>query len=164
MGVTPGVRPARIGTQAKEWAPCGRGLLPAAMSRLAQSMNRVFISVRAKRVLRKVLNLLLRELPDPLEPYSIRKHIGGVGFDFLVRDRLAEQWYRDGDTLGHKLEFTGAMVSLRDVVFEVGAHHGFTTIPPAHWSGENEGCSLSRPRRMTPGFSRTISGSTGCAM
>jgi hypothetical protein len=33
--------------------------------------------------------------------------------------RLGEQWYRDGNTLGHELEFTGAMASPGDAVFEV---------------------------------------------
>ena len=73
--------------------------------------------------------------PAPFEPYAIRKHVGGIRFDFLICDRLAEQWYRHADTLGHELEFTSAMVSPGDIVFEVGAHHGFTTILLAHWVG-----------------------------
>jgi FkbM family methyltransferase len=85
--------------------------------------------------LRKVLRLLSREPADPFQPYSIRKHVGGIGFDFLVGDRLGEQWYRKGNTLGQELEFTAAMVTPGDVVFEVGAHHGFTTILLAHWVG-----------------------------
>lgn len=65
------------------------------------------------------------------KPYEIEKNANGKKLRFWIGDSEGESWYGGdkSDVVDHEMEFLlSNIVSPDDVVFECGAHHGWTTI------------------------------------
>jgi FkbM family methyltransferase len=71
------------------------------------------------------------------KPYLTTMRVGEFQFNFWVADRVGEDWYGSSSSLSPEMEFTRAMIHESDVVFEVGGHHGFTTLLLAQMVGPN---------------------------
>jgi FkbM family methyltransferase len=67
------------------------------------------------------------------EPYVQTKVVDNIQFKFLIGDPTGEDWYRDYQCLSPEMSFTKSMINPNDVIIEVGAHHGFTTILLSKW-------------------------------
>jgi FkbM family methyltransferase len=71
-------------------------------------------------------------------PQPVSKTIDGFTFEFLLGDVTGRDWYSGQTTLSDELAFLrDRLLTPGDVVFECGAHHGFTTLLIAHWIGPN---------------------------
>jgi FkbM family methyltransferase len=88
------------------------------------------------RNIRKVWHICQRKT---FKPYTITKeNVEGITFKFWVGDRFARKVY-DEDRSPSWPEMTflrDNLIQPDDVVFECGAHHGFTTILISKWVGE----------------------------
>ena len=42
---------------------------------------------------------------EPVSPYVVKKNIDGVSFDFMIGDRVGEEWYKELDTLTPEMTF-----------------------------------------------------------
>jgi FkbM family methyltransferase len=75
-------------------------------------------------------------LTNSIKPYIIKKNIDGVLFDFLIGDATGEEWYNGSwSVLSPQWEFNKNLIQKGDIIFDVGAHHGFYTILMALWTG-----------------------------
>lgn len=71
-------------------------------------------------------------------PYTIRTGLEETEFDFLIADTCGKKWY-DKEKVGnaHEMCFIrDKMIEPGDIVFECGAHHGFTTLLLGKWVGK----------------------------
>jgi FkbM family methyltransferase len=71
-------------------------------------------------------------------PYIKRKTIEGVEFDFFVGNIEGREWYDiySTDPIWHEMRhIRDLLIKEGDVVFELGSHHGCTTILLANWVG-----------------------------
>lgn len=87
------------------------------------------------RVRRRLKGLVVKE-PE-FKSYVTTVSCDGMEFPYLIGDRVAEDWYGDCRALSTEWAFTKGLVSPGDVVFQVGAHQGFTTVFLAKWVGQN---------------------------
>jgi len=99
-----------------------------------------------KKDMKTIISLLISITPEPIidvirkvtvyerfEPYVQQKVVDNIPFKFLISDPTGEDWYRDYQCLSPEMSFTKSMVKPDDVIIEVGAHHGFTTILLSNW-------------------------------
>lgn len=89
---------------------------------------RALIPGRLRRALRHFSN-------RGFKPYLTAVDLGEFRFNFWMADRVGESWYGGPQSLSPEMEFTQTMIRESDVVFEVGAHHGFTTLLLAQMVG-----------------------------
>ena len=69
-------------------------------------------------------------------PYTVRKSLDGVAFEFLIGDIDGQEWYAGVERLSPEMIFLrDSLVRPGDVVLDCGAHHGFLTILLAGWAG-----------------------------
>jgi FkbM family methyltransferase len=72
------------------------------------------------------------------KPYVVKKNVEGVDFDFFIGDVSGRDWYdvQSADPEWKEMTFIREhLIKQGDVVFECGAHHGFTTVLFANWAG-----------------------------
>jgi FkbM family methyltransferase len=69
------------------------------------------------------------------KPYMVEKEIDEYAFPFYLGDEVGESWYLNLNRLSPEMQFMKRMVSPGDLIYDVGAHHGFTTLFLAHWAG-----------------------------
>jgi len=67
------------------------------------------------------------------KPYVLQKVVDDISFKFLIGDPTGEIWYHDYHSLSPEMSFTKSMIEPNEVIMEVGAHHGFTTILLSDW-------------------------------
>lgn len=95
------------------------------------SIGRSILPVQIKYFLKKYF------LTKSITPYIIEKNIDGVSFKFLIGDVTGEEWYSSSlSSLSPQWEFNKTLVKKGDIVFDIGAHHGFYTILLALWTGD----------------------------
>lgn len=72
------------------------------------------------------------------KPYIANIEVEGLNFDFLISSQYAQQWYGERKSAEHfELAFVRDYILKKgDVVFDVGAQHGFHSIPYSKWIGE----------------------------
>jgi len=73
------------------------------------------------------------------KPYIKRKHVEGVSFDFYIGDSEGMDWYDKSctDPFWPELKIMkDLIIDVGDIVLDVGAHHGCTTICFSRWVGE----------------------------
>lgn len=81
----------------------------------------VFISRQYKRLM--------------FNPHIISKNIERVSFDFFVGDWVGQEWYVPKNEWIEMRFIRDKLVEKGDVVFECGAHHGFSAIMLSNWVG-----------------------------
>ena len=99
--------------------------MPSPLARVRSLVPR-----RLRRALRHLSNL-------GFKPYLTAMAVGDCRFRFWIADRVGQAWYLGNQSLSPEIVFTRAMLHLDDVVFEVGAHHGFMTLQLAQMVGPN---------------------------
>lgn len=94
------------------------------------------VLARARALVPRRLRCALRSLSNQgFKPYLVDMEVGEFRFNFWIADRVAKSWYRGSHSLSPEMEFTRGMIRESDVVFEVGAHHGFMTLQLAQMVG-----------------------------
>jgi FkbM family methyltransferase len=72
------------------------------------------------------------------KPYITTIEVEGLTFSFYISDHYAQQWYGNRKSTKHvELAFVrDNILSKGDIVFDIGAQHGFHSIPYSNWIGE----------------------------
>lgn len=76
------------------------------------------------------------------QPYAINKTCDGLAFNFIIGDLDGQEWYlpsasSDDSDLNQEMRFLKEkLIEPRDVIFECGTHHGWTTLLLSKWVGE----------------------------
>jgi FkbM family methyltransferase len=87
-------------------------------------------------VARLVRRVFLWKRRAQFRPYKITRIVGDDSFPFRIADTTGELWYGRRKVISPELPFIlGQMLSPDDLVFDVGAHHGFWTVCMARHSG-----------------------------
>jgi FkbM family methyltransferase len=92
-----------------------------------------------RRLLRRITSLLgweLRRLPDPALPFVQEIACDGLKFSFWIANQHAKNWWHVPELyLNAELLCQREMCARGSVVFDVGAHHGLTSILSSLWVG-----------------------------
>jgi len=87
-------------------------------------------------VTRLMRSILRWKRSAPFRPYNVTKTVLGESFPFCIGDETGETWYGpQKDPVYQELAFIrDRMLAPRDLVFDVGSHHGLHTICMARHS------------------------------
>jgi len=87
---------------------------------------------------RTALKKVLYDLRERnFKPYPKRKTVAGEVFDFWIGDTQGRDWYDHTDSLSFEMRFVrDHLIQPGDVVFDCGAHHGYTAVFFSKWVGD----------------------------
>lgn len=86
-----------------------KAVVPAAMVRRVRKLQKLWESARFK-------------------PYTITKMLEGESFPLYIADPVAARWYDRNVRWGEMRFIRDCMLSPKDLVFDVGCHHGCSTV------------------------------------
>lgn len=91
----------------------------------------------AKRLARKA-GLEIRRAPDPSLPYLNQIEIDDLHFKFWITNQHTKAWWgKPRITADAELRELRRMSEESSIVFDVGAHHGFTSVLLSLWIGDS---------------------------
>lgn len=126
---------------------------PNRKSRSIAEVERCGTHTKWRAAVTKRIDVVKKALPQPVrtalkkvlydlrernfKPYLKRKTVAGEVFDFWIGDTQGRDWYDHTDPLSFEMRFArDHIIEPGDVVFDCGAHHGYTAVFFSKWVGD----------------------------